>query len=45
MWLSYLTYAKIYILPPRFLTVWWDTQLVRDGGGEEHKSNKDRESR
>lgn len=45
MWLSYLTYAKIYILPPRFLTVWWDTQLVGDGGGEEHKSNKDRESR
>lgn len=45
MWLSYLTYAKIYILPPRFLTVWWDTQLVRGGGGEEHKSNRDRESR
>lgn len=45
MWLSYLTYAKIYILPPRILTVWWDTQLVCAGGGEEHKSNRDRESR
>lgn len=45
MWLSYLTYAKIYILPPRFLTVWWDAQLVCGGGGEEHKSNKDTESR
>lgn len=33
MWLSYLSYAKIYILPPRFLTVWQDTQLVRGGKG------------